>query len=478
MRTFGNLLAFSPELWLLLGAIAVFAAAFIGGTARQTTVMAVVALGLAFAALATQFKQTLIILDGAFKLDGYAIVIDVVILAGVALALLASRADVLPGDFDHPAIAGFYLLATLGAMLAVSAAEMISLFVSLQLLAINLFLLAHLLRRGPGSSSVTIALAVAGTATSGLFLYGLALLFGLTGQTQLAAAGTALRSVRPGHAAVFLMLSLLIAGLALRMGLLPVRWWTRGFEVGVALRVVLVAQSIGAITAFAVFGRILATTFAGTKIAYAPLVAGVAAVVMTVGTLLSITQSSLRRMIAYAAIAQGGFALAAFTDVQQVGLAALTVFLVALGLTTIGAYTAVIAYGRSVHSDSVRDLAGMSAPTPGLALALSLCLLSLAGLPPLAGFFGRLLILQATVDGGYAWLAVIGIANTVIATLGYLRVVKIVLVDPPVFEVVAARLDTGIRVAVGAACAGVVFLGLLLGPLYSAASYGRASLFH
>jgi NADH-quinone oxidoreductase subunit N len=183
-------------------------------------------------------------------------------------------------------------------------------------------------------------------------------------------------------------------------------------------------------------------------------------------------------MVAYAAIGQAGFALAAFTDLRRAGLAALVVFLVALALTTTGAYASVIAYARSVHTDSVRDLAGMSAATPGLALSLSLALLSLAGVPPLVGFLGRLLVLQAMVEGGYAWLAVIGIANIVFAGIGYLRIVKLAFVDPPIFEVERIPLDGGLRVAVGAATAGIVFTGFLLGPLYSAASYARNSLLH
>jgi NADH-quinone oxidoreductase subunit N len=109
---------------------------------------------------------------------------------------------------------------------------------------------------------------------------------------------------------------------------------------------------------------------------------------------------------------------------------------------------------------------------------MSLAFLSIAGVPPLAGFLGKLLILQATVSGGYAWLAVIGIVNIVIAALGYSRVIKAIFIDPPVYEVVPVRLDAGIRTAMTLASIGVVFMGLLLGPLYSAATYGRNALLH
>src|SRR5690348_4231376 len=146
---------------------------------------------LAFLALSTQFKQTLTILDGAFVLDGFAIVVDVIILASAALVLLANAADMLPGESPSAALPGFALLATLGAMLAASAAEMVAIFLALELLAVNLYVLAGLARRGPAASIASFGYLTAGAASSALLLYGLALLFGLTGQTRLADAGQA-----------------------------------------------------------------------------------------------------------------------------------------------------------------------------------------------------------------------------------------------------------------------------------------------
>jgi NADH-quinone oxidoreductase subunit N len=477
MRTLGNLLAFSPELWLLLGAIVIFLIARLRPGA-PTTMVALVTLVASFLALATQFKQTITILDGAFTLDGFAIVVDVIVLTAALLTLLASRADILPGDAQAGAVPGFFLLATVGAMLAASAAEMVSLFLALELLAINLYVLSALARRGLAPATAGLGYLTVGAASSALLLYGLALVFGLTGETRLAATGQAMAALRPNQAAVLLAFSLILGGFALRMGLLPVRWWPRGFEAGVPLRVIMFVQSAGVVVAFAVFGRLAASTFGGSRIPYAAVFAGVAAVVMTAGNLLALMQSSVRRLLVYSAIAQGGFALAAFTDLKGMGLSALLVFLVGLALSNICAFAAVIAYARSVHSDAIRDLAGMSRSAPGLAVALAVALVSLIGLPPVAGFFGKVLVLQAVVNSGYAWLAVVGVANIVFAAFGYLRVLRTAFVDPPVFEVVPVRLDRGIQAAVALAAAGLVFTGLLLGPLYAAASYGRAALLH
>src|SRR6202165_3322482 len=215
MTTFGNLLAFSPELWLLAGGIVIFLIASLRPVA-PTTMVALVTLVGSFLALATQFKQTITILDGAFLLDGFAIVVDVVVLAAAGLTLLASRADILPGDGEAGAVPGFFLLATLGAMLAASATEMVSLFLALELLAINLYVLSVLARRGLAPATAGLGYLVAGGASSALLLYGLALVFGLTGETQLAAAGRAMAAIGPNQPAVVVGLRLLPGRLALR----------------------------------------------------------------------------------------------------------------------------------------------------------------------------------------------------------------------------------------------------------------------
>lgn len=477
MRTFGNLLAFSPELWLLAGAIVVLLQARLMPRTSTTTV-ALVSLVLAFLALATQFKQTITILDGAFLLDGFAIFIQVVLLGAAALCLLASRADVLPGESRAAAEPAFFLLATLGAMLAASAAEMVSLFLALELLAINLYVLTGLTRRAAGGISAGLGYLVLGAASSAVLLYGLAVIFGVSGETRLPAAGQALAALRGTEPALLLALCLVLAGFAVRMGLLPVRWWTRGFETGVPPRVIMFVLSVGVVAAFAVFGRIAVSTFASSHIPYAAVIAVVAALAMTAGNLLAVTQSSIRRLVVYSGVAQAGYALVAFTDLKRAGIGALLVFLVAMTFTSICAFAVIIAYARSVHSDAVRDLAAMSRNTPGLAVALGVAVVSLAGLPPVAGFFGKLLVLQAAVDGGFAWLAVVGALNIVLAALGYVRILRIAFVDPPVFEVAPVRLGLPIRAAVALSAAGIVFMGLFLGPLYTAASYGKAAILH
>ncbi|HEY8677744.1 MAG TPA: NADH-quinone oxidoreductase subunit N [Candidatus Dormibacteraeota bacterium] len=477
MTTFGNLLAFSPELWLLSGAIIVFVLARLRPGVSSTAV-GFATLAVAFLALLTQFGPTITILDGAFVLDRFALFLDVLLLATAAITLLVTLADVIPGESRSGELAAFLLLATLGAMLAVSAAEMVALFLALELLAVNLYLLAALARRGGDAAHAGLGYLVLGMAGSALLLYGLALIYGLTGETRLTAAGRALRVIGPDQPAVLLALTLIIAGFAGKLGLVPVRWWTRAFDRGVPLRVLTFISSAGIVAGFAAFTRLVSATFSGSTIAYASVIAVVAAVAMTGGNLLALTQTSVRRLLAYSSIAQGGYALAALVDLRHTGVSAVLIFLTALALTNLCAFAAVIAYARAVHSDVLSDLAGMARSTPALALGMALALASLIGLPPLAGFFGKFFVLQAAVDGGFAWLAVIGVVNVLLSALTYLRILRIAFFDSPVYEVAAPPLDGAIRVALGVSAAAVTFFGLFLGPLSSAASSGARALLH
>jgi NADH-quinone oxidoreductase subunit N len=203
MRTFDNLLAFAPELWLLLGCLAVFLLArFRPG--RWPQVVAFGTLALAFLALMTQFQSRITILDGAFLLDSYAMVVDVIVLATASLCVLLTMGDYLPGESRSSELAGFMLLAAVGALLAASAAEMVALLVGLELLAINLYMLAALARRGGDAAQAGLGYLVLGVAGTALMLYGLAVLYGLSGESRLSAVGHALRATGPRQPAVLL----------------------------------------------------------------------------------------------------------------------------------------------------------------------------------------------------------------------------------------------------------------------------------
>ena len=478
MKTLGNLLVFSPELWLLAGAIVVFLLGRAQEDARPGVLLALLAVVGAFFALATQLRSTLLILDGAFVLDGYAKFFDVVFLAATALVLVMTLTSAGTNDAPGASFPAFLLLATLGALLATSAAEMVSLFVGLELLSVGIVLIAVLGRRSVASAQAGIIYLVSSLAGGAVLLYGLAVAYGLTGQTNLRAVGAALSERSPSEPAVLLALVLLVAGFALMLAFVPFHWWLAESFAGAPLPALAFVASVGIGAAFAVFGRLMQSAFAPTSVGFATVLAVLAAVTMTYGSLAALSQTSIRRLLAYLTIAQVGYGLAAVAAIQRGGANALLLFVLTLAIGNLGACWALLAYSRGIDSDRLADLTGMSRYAPTLALIAALSLASIAGLPPLAGFFGKVFVLQAAVQAGLGWLAVVAVANLMLLAFAVLRVMRMAYLDRATFEIDPIPLGRPVAAGLGVTVAAVVALAIFLGPLYAAASAGAGTLGH
>jgi NADH-quinone oxidoreductase subunit N len=478
VKTFGNLLVFSPELWLLAGAVVVLALGRGQAEARPGVVLALLAVVGAFFALATQLRSTLLILDGAFVLDGYAKFFDMVFLAAAALILVMTLTSAGAGDGPGASFPAFLLLATLGALLAASAAEMVSLFLGLELLSTGIVLVAVLGRRGAGSAQAGIIYLITSLAGSAVLLYGLAVTYGLTGQTNLRAVGAALSERSPSDPALLLALVLLIAGFALMLGFVPFHWWLAESFQGAPLPALAFVSSVGIGAAFAVFGRLMQSAFAPTKVGFPIVLAVLAAATMTYASLAALSQTSIRRLLAYLTIAQVGYGLAAVAAVQRGGANALLLFVLTLAISNLGACWGLLAYSQGIESDRLADLTGMSRFAPTLALIGALSLASIAGLPPLAGFFGKVFVLQAAVQAGLGWLAVVALANLLLLAFAVIRVMRVAYLDPPTFEIDPIAMGRPVMAGLGVTAAAVVALAIFLGPLYAAASAGASTLGH
>ncbi len=478
MKTLDNLLVFSPELWLLAGAIVVLVLGRGQAEARPGVLLGLLALAGSFLALATQLRSTLLILDGAFVLDGYAKFFDVVFLVAAALTLVMALTA--PGAFEPPSasFSAFVLLATLGAMLAASAAEMVSVFLSLELLGISIVLMALLARRGAASAHAGIMYLVSSVVGSAVLLYGLAIVYGLTGETTLRAVGTALVERSASEPVVLAAVVLLIAAFALKLGFVPLHWWLAETFQGAPLPAAAFLSSVGIGAAFAVFARLIQATFGPTKVGFPLVLAVLAAGTMTYGSLAALGQTSIRRLLAYLTIAQVGYGLASVAAVQHGGLNALLLFALTLIITNLGACWALLAYSQAIDGDRVADLAGMSRYAPALALIAAISLASIAGVPPLAGFFGKVFVLQAAVQAGDSWLAVIGVANILLLVFAVVRVIRVASLDPHTFEIDAVRLGRPVAAGLGLTAAAVIALAIFLGPLYAAAAAGASALGH
>jgi NADH-quinone oxidoreductase subunit N len=481
MLTVNNLLAFAPQLWLLAGAFLILGLGRISGarTAPEGAVIGVAAIIGAFFALVTQFRSSLSILDGAFLVDGYSLFFDVLVLTAAALTLLAGlaysrRLEGLSGDF-----AGFVLLAALGAMLTASAGDMIALFASVELLSLNLYVMAALVRREWVPTQAALKYMLAGLTGSAVLAYGLAMLYGLTGETSLRAVGTVLTSARPDNPAVLLALTLVVGGFALKLGVAPLQWWVPEVFDAAPLPVLVFMVSGGLAALFAALVRLTEWSFGPTQVAAPALLALLAALTMTAGNLAALFENRLRRILAYSTIAQLGYGLAALVALKQSGgIAAALILILGLSLSSVAALIAVLGYQQVMESEQLADLAGMSRHAPGLALLLGLAVASLIGAPPLAGFFGKFLVAQWVTQAGLAWLAILLLLNTLISAIYYLRILKVAFIDPSPFELDPVHHGRALWTALAALTAGLLLGGLFLGPMYSAATNAAKALLH
>ena len=317
----------------------------------------------------------------------------------------------------------FVLLATLGGVLLVSTREMISMYVAVELLGVSLVLLVGTAKTARRGGEAAVKQLVAGIASSAVLLYGLALLYGVGGSTDL--VEVAHTATHP-NAATVLAMALVMLGLLGKLGAVPFQRLMPDVLQGAPGPVVGFAASAAITAVFGLLLRVAVTAFPAVESNWTALVALVAAVSIVYGSLLALRQHSVRRLVGHLVLAQVGFALMGLLGWRQNqgGLAGVLFSLVTSGIAILAIAAVITAVEASGTPDSVDDWRGLSHRAPGTAAALTVALLSLAGLPPLVGFFGRIFTMEAAVLAGYAWLLVLALASTVVGAVAALRLVR------------------------------------------------------
>ncbi|OGO30635.1 MAG: NADH-quinone oxidoreductase subunit N [Chloroflexi bacterium RBG_16_56_11] len=406
--------------------------------------------------------------------------------AGIAFLVILASADYV-NKFER--FQGEYyaliLLATLGMMLMAATADLISLYVSLELTSISLYVLVGFLK-DKKSTEASLKYLLLGAIASAVLLYGMALVFGVTGETQLGAIASSIRSMAPvavlDSPALIIGIVLMIAGFGFKIAAVPFQMWVPDVYEG-APTPVTAYLSVGSKAAgFAIILRIFFSAF-GTPFwlseNWGMIFAGLAVISMVVGNVTAIPQANIKRMLGYSSIAQAGYLMVglavmgvsmlpssgsalAFSRFQ--GQAGVIFFLASYALTNLGAFIAVIAISNKLDSDLIADYSGMGKRAPLLALGLTLCLISLIGMPPAAGFMAKFYLFSAAVQNDLLWLVIIAVINSVISAYYYLRVVKVMWFG----EAASAEKvpSSGApRFALFVCCLGVLLLGIIPGLL-------------
>ena len=435
-----NLPVISPQIVLVVAALVILIADLV---IVQKRILGWISLVAALGALATVFtyRPASPAFQNMALADGLGLFTTAAVLIAAALALLLSVERV--ADFTRHAGAYYalILLATAGMTALTIASDFMTIFVAIEILSLALYVLSGFNRRDARSSEAALKYFLLGAFASGFLLYGIALIYGATGTTNLAAIaqGIAPLSVSLPFAPLLpLGVGLLLVGLGFKVALVPFHMWTPDVYQG-APTPVTAFMSVGTKTAsFAALIRVLAALGSHDR-PWLLALAGLAVLTMTLGNLAALRQTSLKRMLAYSSIAHAGYIVTGLAAGNPRGAEGALYYLLAYTFMNLGAFAVLLAVQRREENDvSVERLHGLAARQPVLAVLMALFMFSLAGIPPLAGFFAKLYVFSGAVEAGLAWLAIIGVINSAIGAYYYLRVTVAMFMSEPAADAAEA----------------------------------------
>jgi NADH-quinone oxidoreductase subunit N len=419
-------LAILPEILLLVLAGLVMLVDLIGQGRRGLgwfTAVGLTAILVATLFLGRPAEETLVF-GGMLRHDGPAFAFKVIFLFAAAVTSLLSL------DVPRLGTRGEYysllVVATLGMCLMASAADLIMLYLAIETTSIPLYVLAGFLKQDDKSVESGMKYFLFGALTSAVMLYGFSLLYGATGETNLYRL---VDQVRVGQLSPWFLGgigALVLVGFGFKVAAVPFHFWTPDVYEGAPTPITAYISTASKAAGFAVLVRFVLAFLPSVSIYWTAVLAAVATATMSLGNLLALAQSNIKRLLAYSSIAHAGYALIGLVALTEFGAASLVFYLAAYVVTNLAAFAVVILFARSAGSEKIADYAGLSRRAPGLALALMVAMLSLAGMPPLAGFVAKVYVFAAAVEGGLIWLAVVGVLNAIVGLYYYLTVLKVV----------------------------------------------------
>lgn len=475
-----TLLAILPELALVVTAALVMSLDVVWPESRRRSLGLITAGGLALAvALALIFSQpgpdNALIFGGMMRDDGLAFIFRLMFMfSGLIVALLSVDSQGVARKGEYYAI---LLGAVIGMNFMAAAADLIMLYLALETTSIALYLLAGFLRDDDKSAESGLKYFLFGAFTSAVMLYGFSLLFGFTGKTNLYELSAALLAGGVPTLPVLVSLLLVLVGFGFKVSAVPFHFWSPDVYEGAPTPVTAFISVASKAAGFAVLVRVIVAVFPDVEGYWAPLVAVISVFTMTLGNTLALAQRNIKRLLAYSSIAQAGYALIGLAALSESGIAAIIFYLLMYTVTNLATFGVIILAARSVGSDEIADYAGLSRRSPGLALVFLIGFLSLGGMPPLAGFFGKFFIFTAAVEAGLVWLAVIGVLNAIIGLYYYLTVLKVVYLYRSERDSETIPVPRAYAIALGLCSFGVILLGTLAGPWFNWATAAAGGLF-
>ena len=433
---------------------------------------------IAVAAVLCRFcDEKMVAFSGMFTIDNFAAYMKFLVLVGAAVSIFmatkyAERERIM--RFEYPVL---ILFSTLGMMLMISASDLIALYMAIELQSLPLYVLAALKRDTVKSTEAGVKYFILGALSSGMLLYGASLIYGYTGTTNFTLITHALSQDGAASFGVIVGMVMLISGLAFKISAVPFHMWAPDVYEGAPTSVTAFFAIAPKIAALALIVRVFMGPFAEMAEQWQQVIIFIAAASMALGAIAAIAQRNIKRMLAYSSIGHMGYALVGLAAASSVGVNAILIYSAIYMFTAIGTFAVVLMMKQKDRMvENISDLAGLARSHPLLAAAMAVMMFSMAGIPPLAGFFGKLFVFQAAIDAGLYELAIFGVITSVIGAYYYLRIIKIMYFDETPDDLLDPAEDRGLNFVLAGSSIAVIGFILVPAPLISAAAVATQSL--
>jgi NADH-quinone oxidoreductase subunit N len=435
-------------------------------------------LGLGGIVIAAYFSFTMMganetLFNGTYHLDPFSTFFKFVFYTAAGLGILLSINYLKIEDICHGEYYALMLFATSGMMLMASAGDLITLYLGLELMALSVYVLAGFMRKDNRSNEAAIKYLVLGAFSSGIMLYGMSLLYGLSGTTNLAGILSFLRGADLTNPVIFLAMIMLVVSFGFKVAAAPFHMWVPDVYEGAPTSVTAFMSAGPKVAGFAVLLRVFLYTFAPLHEHATAILAGLAVLTMAVGNIMALSQTNIKRMLAYSSIAHAGYALVGLAAGGPEGAASVMLYVCIYAVMNMGAFGVVILLRKAgERGEEITDFAGLGKTNKTAAFLMLIFMFSLTGIPPLAGFVGKFYIFKSAVEAGLLWLAVAGVLFSAISAFFYLRVIMVMYMNEPKdsFELSSSP---SLALALAISATAVIVIGVFPSDLLN---YARASI--
>lgn len=425
------------------------------------------------------FGSKFVAMYGSFVSDAYSILFRILIALGTLITLQFSKKYTESFGKNTGEFYVLILTAALGAMLLSGANDIIMLFIALETLSISSFMLVGYTKSDKLSNEAALKYLVIGAASSAVLLYGFSFVYGITGQTNLLTISEFLSRYNVNLVLIISFL-LVIGGFCYKIAAVPFHTWTPDVYEGAPVPVTAFLSVVSKIAGFAVIIRLLSQIFANLPV-WSFSIGIIAIATMTIGNLMAVNQTNIRRLMAYSSIAQSGYILTGLVISTKLGIASMIFYLITYLFMNFGTWAAIELFINKTGKDSVDAFDGLINRQPLLAIGFAVCLLSLAGIPITAGFFGKFFLFQSIALAGigkYLWILIIALINTVISVYYYLRIISAMILKPVSSELKEDIIQPSkmLNVVLGVTVAAVLLIGVFASPIYSVSKYSASKI--